>query len=185
MPAVYEFRFSEEFLVEAFRRFWRHKRSRTFSAIRLVSVAFLGAFVVLFIVIGAWWLALFFALLMVGAFQGRRLDEWLIRRRFRKSPYHDDSVRAEVTDDGLWAKGTKSESKLTWEAITRAVRCRDGWLLLQGPGLFNWLPDSAFREAESTERLDELVERHAADLEIFGRRKVREPRPNSRPSSLP
>lgn len=160
MPAVYEFRFSERFLIEAFRRFWRHKRNSWFSAIRLVSVALLGGFAALFIVIGNWWLALFFALLIVGAFQARRLDEWLIRRRFRKSPYHQDSVRAEVTDDGLWAKGTRSETKLTWMAITRAVRCQDGWLLFQGPVIFNWLPDSAFRENESTERLDDLVERH-------------------------
>jgi len=168
MPAVYEFRFSEEFLIAAFRRFWRYRRNRTFSAIRLVTAAFAGAFAVLFIVIGMWWLGLFFALLIVGAFQGRKLDEWFIRRRFRKSPYHDDSVRTEVSDGGLWISGTRSETRLTWEAFTRAVRSPDGWLLFQGPGVLNWLPDSAFRQGESTERLDDLVERHAAGLEVSG-----------------
>lgn len=166
MPAVYEFRFSEDFLVEALRRLWRHKRQRTFAAIRLVASGIMAMFAVLSLGFGQWWLALFFALLILAAYQGRRLDEWLARRRFRKSPYYDDPVRVEVSDDGLWIKGLKSDTRLTWEAFSRAVRFPDGWLLLQGPGVGNWLPDAARRDGESNESLDELVQRRDGVLEI-------------------
>lgn len=169
MPAVYEFRFSEDFLVEALRRLWRHRRRRTFAAIRLAAVVMLGMLAVLVIGFGQWLLALFFALLIVGAYQGRRLDEWLARRRFRKSPYYDNQIRVEVSDDGVWIKGSKIDTRLTWEAFSRAVRFTDGWLLLQGPGVGNWLPDAVFREDESTERLDELVRRRDGVLEVTAR----------------
>jgi len=159
MPVVYEFRFSEDFLIETWRRYRRHKRHRTFGVIRLVTVVIAGLFGVLFIVLGLWWLALFFALLIVGAYQGHRIDEWLTRRRFRKSPYHDDPVRIEISDDGFWIRGSKGEARLQWAAFTRTVRFPDGWLCLQGPGVANWLPDSALRPDESTERLDDLVQR--------------------------
>ena len=51
---------------------------------------------------------------------------------------------------------SKSEIKALWSIFTKAVAFHDGILLLQGPGLFNWLPLKNISEG-SVERLIDLI----------------------------
>ena len=52
-----------------------------------------------------------------------------------------------LSDGGSHAIGLNSEVRIGWDRFTKARRVHDGLLLYQGPGVFNWLPDSAAVDA--------------------------------------
>jgi hypothetical protein len=162
MP-VFDITFSEPFLIEMVRRY---RRSKTLARYATLLKAFLGVCLVGLIVIcvlvktyvGASVLSVFLALLILA----HRLDEWFVRRRFRKSPYRDERIRIQRSADGLTANGTKSNVQLSWAVFTGARRLEDGFLLFQGPGVFNWLPITAMTEG-TAEKAEELIRTNVSD----------------------
>jgi hypothetical protein len=90
------------------------------------------------------------------------ISERLVKWRFRKSPYHNDHTRIEVSVAGLNAVGRQSRTQKTWGIITKARKFEDGFLLIQRVGVFNWLPSSAIMEGSALEA-DELFSSHGAD----------------------
>lgn len=149
--------FSESFLIEAFKRYWRT---------RLWGRLWWGAKVVLgLLLIVATLLSFFFEVLPVslifGALGGvlllsRPIDLWIFRRRFRKSPYKDDRFHFTFCSEGFLVKGGKSEVRADWVVFTSARRFHDGFLLFQGPGVFNWLPFEKI-VAGSVAEFDQLI----------------------------
>ena len=144
MSAEYRFRFGEEFLLTAFLKYRKQLRWYAWHrALRLV-----GALALLALVGVSLYAKAVFPAFVLGGFVvlfafAPRLDNWLVRRRFRKSPYHDDDVVVRLTDDGIFLRGRAAETRLEWSVITKARRFVDGFLLFQGPYMFHWLPDAA------------------------------------------
>ncbi len=168
MHAQYRFRFSEDHLLTSFLRYrqqvwWR----RAFLGLKWILVIPFGlAFViavyngvkVLAVMLGGIFGAIVGALLL-----GWRIDAWIIRRRFRKSPFHNDEIDFSMSESGSHVVGRNSEVRIGWATFTRARRFQDGLLLFHGPGVFSWLPDAAAIEAAAVENAQQLARTHIQD----------------------
>lgn len=88
---------------------------------------------------------------------GWPIDAWIARRRFRKSPFHNDEIVFALSEDGTHAVGLNSEVRAGWAVFTKARRFKDGMLLFKGPGVFSWLPDSAIDTPSNISIVQELV----------------------------
>lgn len=159
----YHFLFDEDFLVAAFRQYRKQRPSRhllvTIKGIGLLLTVGVAA---LCINHGKWEAALIFTAFALLILVGSRIDDWLIRRRFRKSPYQNEDMMITLSEKGFHAIGSKSNSALDWSAFTKARYFSNGVLLFQGPGVFNWLPDMALT-GSSPESTRELVASHVDD----------------------
>lgn len=93
------------------------------------------------------------------------LDQWLVRRAMAQSPFKDDELTIEFNDEGFHARSSKQDVNLRWEVFTKVAHFRDGFLLFQGPKLFNWVPFSALKHAEVSE-LDALLHKHVDEHKI-------------------
>jgi len=160
---VFEFTFTEKFLIDCLKRIRRCSRFGGYGTIRLVLLALclIGLITITLVTeeyIDAGVVSACFCLLLFVP----RMNRWRITRRFRKSPYHNDRIRLTLSTEGLTAKGAKSESRWDWAAVTAARRLDDGFLLFQGPGVFNWLPTSAL-VVGSVEEADGLIQANVVD----------------------
>lgn len=162
----YRFKFDEAFLIEAFRKY-RKQHGTRYVSLAMKSIA--GLLLLALAAFSAWqinwWLAVFFVALVLLMFNGHLIDYWLIKRRFRRSPYWNDNMVSNLTAEGLHAVGSHSDSKLGWAVFTKARYFRDGFLLFQGPGLFNWLPDAALSDGSRAE-VESLIQAHVEDYRI-------------------
>lgn len=161
--SIFEITFSESFLIEMFRRYRRSKRPARYAMLLKVFLGICLAGLVVACVLakkyfGASVISVFFALRVFA----QRIEEWLIRRRFRKSPYHDERIRIQLSPDGFTANGTKSNIQLSWAVFTGARRLNDGFLLFQGPSDCNWLPISAITKG-TVEDAEELIRTNVSD----------------------
>lgn len=165
MNPVFEFTFSEAILIEMFRRYRRCQKLRRYAAfLKVVLGFFLIALIAVCVLaktyLGASVIAVFFALLVFA----QRLDEWMIGRRFRKSPYRDERLKIQLSPEGFAVRGTITSAQLTWAAFTGARRFADGFLLYQGPGVFNWLPFGAIVEG-TVDEAEALIRAHISGYE--------------------
>ena len=162
--ATFEFVFSEDFLIEAFRR---HRQTKATVRYGRILKLFLGACLVgvmVFLAVAAKTLlgaSIVLAVLAALIFSPY-LDEILIRRRFRKSPYWNDKLTVTLSAEGISSRGSKGGTQLTWDAITSGRKFDDGFLLFQGPGVSNWLPAKAMTEGTIRE-VEDLVGKHVVD----------------------
>jgi len=99
-----------------------------------------------------------------AVFLGWPIDKWLLRRRFRKSPYHNDEISISLSEDGLYGAGRASETKMAWSNFTKARRFNDGLLLFSGSPIFHWLPNSAAVGPADVAEAERLVRQHVSDF---------------------
>ena len=162
----YRFLFDETFLIESLRKY-RKQHGTRYASLAIKSIA--GLLLLALAAFSAWqidwWLALFFCALVLLMFNGHLIDYWLIRRRFRKSPYRNENMVSILTAEGLHAVSPQSDSRLAWSVFTKARSFSDGVLLFQGPGVFNWLPDTALSDGSRTE-VDSLIRARVKDYRI-------------------
>jgi len=165
MAAQYRFVFSEGFLITANLRYrrqiaWR----RPFYGIKWLLAAIFVALGVFVAVMAIRWLFIPFCAIAGAIFLGWPIDAWLLRRRFRKSPYHNDEISLSLTDEGLYGAGRKSETRLGWPLFTKARRFSDGLLLFSGPQMFHWLPNSAAVDTSAAAEAERLIRAHVVDF---------------------
>ena len=163
--AQYRFTFSEEYLIEANLRFrrqlpWRRPFYGLKGVLAFILLA-LGAFVA---VAAKWWLLVPFGAFAGALFLGWPIDAWLLRRRFRKSPYYNDEIALAISDEGIHGSGRSSETRLNWSIITKARRFSDRLLLFQGPQVFHWLPNAAAVDPTDVADLERLVRARVQDI---------------------
>jgi hypothetical protein len=165
MQAAFRFRFSEDHLLASFRRYrqqlwWR----RPFLGLKwLLAIPFCAGFVFA-IYRGIPWLAAIFGAILGSTLLGWPIDAWILRKRFRKSPFHNDEITFTVSADGSHVLGRNSEVRIGWATFTRARRFDDGLMLFQGPGVFNWLPDTAAADGAAVKNAIELARLHVKDF---------------------
>ena len=87
---------------------------------------------------------------------GNHIDYLIIKYCNRKSPHVSENVEITLSEKGFHAVSSKSETKAKWSIFTKAVAFRDGFLLFQGPRLFNWLPSDKITEG-NIENLIDLI----------------------------
>jgi hypothetical protein len=151
-------KFTSDFLVEAFQRYRRQHRGRYVGlAIKLLALALLAPIAIWMLWQGNVVIGVFFAALSVFMFFAHHVDYWLARRSFRKSPYRDEDVVIEFSDAGFHARSPKQDTKLQWSAFTRVAYFKDGFLLFQGPKLFNWIPLSSLDGPSQATELGALL----------------------------
>ena len=137
MPTA-SIKFTSDFLIAAFQRYRRQHRGRYIGlAIKLLALALLAPIAVWMFWQGYIVIGIFVAALSVFMFFAHHVDYWLARRSFTKSPYRDEDVLIEFTDAGFHACSPKQDTRLQWSAFTKVVHFGDGFLLFQGPKLFN------------------------------------------------
>ena len=147
-----------------FQRYRRQHRAR-FSglAIKFLSFILLMPIAIWMLWRGYVFIGAFLAVLGISMFFAHHLDYWLARRSFKKSPYRDEHLTIELTDQGFHALSEKQDVKLSWSVFTKVVQFNDGFLLFQGPKWFNWIPVSSLSDSSQ-----------AAELESLLRSKIRE-----------
>jgi hypothetical protein len=165
MSAQYRFTFSEEFLITANLRYRRQISWRApFYGVKWFLAIIFLALGVFLAVIAKFFLLIPFAVIAGSLFLGWPIDAWLLRRRFRKSPFHNDEISLSISEEGLHGAGRASETRLGWSVFSKARRFRDGLLLFQGSGAFHWLPDAAAVDSSSLTEAERLVRLHVRDF---------------------
>ena len=163
MDAIYKFQYTEKHLLTSMMRYreqiwWRRPFTKyrwQIAGIALVTL-FLGVqFSQLLAVISA---VVFGAILV-----GWPIDSFVLRRRFKKSPYYNDQLIITISDQGLEAIGKSSSVRMEWNIFTKARRFNDGMLLFQGPHVFNWLPNVAAVEPTTVQAANELIKANVTE----------------------
>jgi hypothetical protein len=168
MQADYRFRLTEEHLLTSVLRYrqqiwWWRQLLRLKWPLGIVLGVLAAFFVCKGIRIAAVSLGGLFGAIAGALLLGWRIDAWLIRRQLRRLPYYNDEILFCLSESGAHGLGLNSEVRLGWAAFTKACRFEDGVLLFQGPGLWNWLPDSAAASAAAVATAQELARAHIRD----------------------
>src|SRR5262245_24525218 len=101
MGIEYRFRFSEDHLLTSLLRYrqqvwWR----RPFHVLKWVLAVPIGGLLILCAVNGQVVLSGVFGAVLGALLLGWPIDAWIIRKRFRKSPFHDDEIVFRLSDEG-------------------------------------------------------------------------------------
>lgn len=164
----FKFKFDDQFLLDGFKRYrrqhvvrnsWLYSKillSLVFSILALVSL-YQGDYILVFIL----------AVVTILMLQGHKIDYLLIKHRGHKSPHINDHVEITLSENGFQAFSPKTETKAEWSIFTKAVAFRDGFLLFQGPKIYNWLPLNKISEG-SAEKLIDLIKNNIENYDIIG-----------------
>jgi hypothetical protein len=168
VAVVYKIQFTEEFLVEATRRYrdqlwWR----APFIGFKwLLALALVGLFTIC-VVAEIYWVAFIFSVIIGSLTPGWPIDRALIRHQFRKSPYCGSDVTIQMDNDGFRASQDQGNVDLRWNAFTKARRLKNGILLFQGPHVYNWLPDNALEDIGALEEAEKLIRANVPDFKDY------------------
>ena len=164
----YNLKFDDRILTEMTMRYRRqHGSRRLILAVKVFAGLLLMAFAVLLIVNKSYAAAAFFVLLIFMLACGHHFDLWWMRRRFQKSPYANEDLRVDISDEGFQVKSPKQDTKLTWAVFTKVVHFQDGFLLFQGPHSFSWIPIRFLKEASQLELLERLLKAKVSKHQII------------------
>jgi hypothetical protein len=157
MP-IASIQYDSDFYIESLKRYRLQHGGRRFGLV----VKFLGIIILTPVAVSLFWQGYYFwglviTALVILAFISHRIDYWIIRRAFRKSPFRDELVIIEFTESGFHATSPIQDIKLQWPAFTKVVHFPDGFLLFQGPRTVNWIPFSAIPDMQQAQELENLL----------------------------
>lgn len=124
----------------------------------LTGIAFYAGAFMPTVVLGGFTGALLGAILL-----GDPIDAWILKRRLRKSPFHNNDLVFRLSSTEIHASGNNEDTHLKWAAFSKARRFSDGLLLYQGPQFFNWLPDEAAISPEAVSAAQDLARSFVKD----------------------
>jgi hypothetical protein len=135
--AEYLIHFDDGFLIRSFRRHWALQPSRiAFKVVKACAAVLLAVGCLSSAAQGWAGMAIFWAILIVVLLMSHQVDYWLMRRRFRRSPYRGETVRLSVEPEGVHSVAGTHDARFQWSAYTRAIGLPDGIMLYQGPSVF-------------------------------------------------
>lgn len=159
---------ASDYLIAAFQRYRRQHRARHVRlAIKFFAIALLLPVAVWNYLQAKYSDAALGAALSVVVFFAHHVDYWLVRRSLKQSPYRDEDVLIEFNDAGFHARSPKQDTQLQWAAFTMVAHFRDGFLLFQGPRVFNWIPISSLGSASQAAELSALLRSKISDHRII------------------
>jgi len=124
-------------------------------------IAFLAMFAGIYRIIVFGW-SLFPMAIFCGGFYWmflRRYDiAWTFRRRFKKRPDNNKTVKWLISENELHStvEGI-GETTLNWASFSKAVHTPQGFLLYPNEQIYNWLPHHGFIDANDIARLSQIV----------------------------
>jgi hypothetical protein len=153
MRVVYAIPLTDDHIVETYAQHRTQQRAllwlawpmKIICALGLLALLALGVYGKIYVLIGL--SAFFLPLLAIGP----RFDYWYMRRRWRRHPQFNESLRFEAADSGLSFFTQKSSGIIQWSAYTSAVARPRGVLLYATKWEYYWLPDSAIAEGSAAE----------------------------------
>ena len=158
---------TSDFLIEGLQRYRRQHRARyVMLVIRVLAAVLLAPLTILTFWQGPVVIGVFLMALTVVMFFGHHVDYWCARRSFRKSPFRDEDVEIDFSDTGFHARSPKQDVKLQWSVFTRVAHFKDGFLLLQGPNVFNWVPLSSLGDPSQAAELAALLRSKISEHKI-------------------
>jgi hypothetical protein len=164
MQAEYRFRFSEDHLLTSFLRYQKQIWWRLpFLGLKWILAIVFGLSFIIFAYKGYLDLAAIFGTILGTLLLSGLIGAWTIRRRFRKSPFHNDEIVFSISESGSHVVGRDSEVSIGWASFTKARRFDDGLLLFQGPDAFSWLPDTAAINQTAIGNVQQLARKHIQD----------------------
>ncbi len=159
--------FDDQFLLETFKRYRRqHALRNTWLILKVICIAIFLILSVASAFHGDYKLIVVFTAVIILMLYGHKLDYVLLKSRFRQSPFINEEVEITISDEGYHELSNKSESKSLWSVFTKAVVFSDGFLLLQGPGLFNWLPVKNITQG-SPQELNQLIKNNIKEYKVI------------------
>ena len=160
--------FNSDFLIEMLKRYRRqHSDRRLGLIIKILGVIVLTPVAVSLFWQGLIWLGLFISAWIILIFAAHLVDYWLARRAFVKSPFRNQLLTIEFTEDGFHALSPIEDTKLQWCVFTEVVHFPDGVLLFKGPKVFNWIPFSSISDAQQIQELENLLREKVAKHRII------------------
>ena len=158
MRVVYAIPLTDDHIVETYAQHRTQQRAllwlawplKIICALGLLALLALGVYAKIYVVIGV--SAFFLLLLAVGP----RIDYWYVRRRWRRHPQFNETLRFDAEDSGLSYVTPKSSGTIQWSAYTSAVARPRGVLLYATKWDYYWLPDNAITEGSAAEIRDLL-----------------------------
>ena len=97
---------------------------------------------------------------------GHKIDYLVLKYRCRKSPHINEQVEITLTDEGYHVLSNKFETKALWSVFTKTVVFRDGFLLVEGPGLFHWLPLKNITRG-TVQELNQLIKNNINEYKVI------------------
>lgn len=148
---------TEDYLVECAQRYRTQSPNRIW-VLPLKAIGFLGLAGLTVVGISAKSFSMaaipgFFLLLLLA---GPRFDYWLMKRRFRRSPFRDDVLLVDLSEAGYKSEANSGKAEIPWRTFTKGRRFDDGFLLFIGQSQFHWWPDSALIEGSASD-VDKLL----------------------------
>lgn len=158
MRVVYSIPLIEDHMVETYAQHRMQQRALRWVAwpMKIVCAVGLIALLALGLYAQIHFLVAFSALLLALLAMGPRFDYLSMRRRWRRHPQFNETLRIEVGDSGLAFATPKSTSIVQWSAYTSAVARSSGVLLYATKWDYYWLPDKAIIEGSSAQVRDLL-----------------------------
>lgn len=155
----YRIHWTEDYLIECYVRY-RAQSPKRMWLVPLKIIGFLGLALLLAGGVYEKSFALaavpgFFLLLLLA---GPRFDYMLMKRRFRHSPFYNNHVVVELTEAGYKSESESGKAEMPWRTFTKAHRMPDGFLLLTGPSLTYWWPDSSLAEGTISD-IEQLLQK--------------------------
>lgn len=163
----FHFKFDNQFVVDSFNKYRRqHAIRNTWFIIKIILTFVFMILSIISIYHGDYKLVYFFAAVIILMIYGHKIDYFIIKYQNRKSPYLNEHVEIYLSENGFHAVSSKSETKAKWSIFTKAVVFRDGFLLFQGPRLFNWLPLKNISEG-SVDKLSDLIKNNIKNIKVI------------------
>lgn len=154
---IYEINFDKQYITEATKKY-RASNSTKWLRITLKFICFIGLGLLLALAI---WksihllgiIAVFIILLLVA---GPYLDFWYARNKLKKHPHYGNNVNISLTLESVHIKTDISDTTLTWDAFSKFIKLKLGFLLFVSNDEYFWLPNSCLVSG-SVDEVDELI----------------------------
>lgn len=163
MKIYYHIATDEDFYIEAFKKFSlsRSKKVRYLSIfIKILAICYFVFFIAKFLSQEAYALALLMFGLSLIVLSVDKIGQYVIKRNLRKSPHANEENIIYFSEDGFHSKSDNADTKLKWSTFTKFKRFDDGFLLFQGPKVFNWLPDTSLSDPTQLSVMETLLKKY-------------------------
>jgi hypothetical protein len=158
----YEIRIDEAYLAEGLRRRrkvgpskYGRRLLKTVATVGLMGLGFAG------IIVHAWPVTLFAAILAGVMLLSPRMDLWFYARKLKKTPYYGSVATIDVDDDGYSYRTDTMSAQVSWRLMTAAHRMQDGFILFDTAGSCIWLPNSGLVEG-TPEQVRRVLQAHVS-----------------------
>jgi hypothetical protein len=158
-----EITYTDQYLVEAWKRFRRAKfAARATVMLKILLGAILLLLIWMLVIVQAYVAVGFVAIFLVLLVFRQPIDAFLLVRRCRRSPFRGDTFTVEIAPKGVSGKGSKSDATVDWTAYSWARQFTDGFLLVQHPANYFWLPNDCIKEGAVGD-IDQILRAHISD----------------------